>query len=191
MSEYFVIIFGSIFISNIVLVQFLGICSFLGVSKDIKSALGMGGAVTFVMALASAISWLVYQYLLVRFHLEFLQTIAFILTIASLVQFVEMFLKKFMPPLYKAMGIYLPLITTNCAILGIAILNITKNFTLMQSVTNGIANALGYTLALVLLSGIRERLELSNIPKAFQGVPIYLITASCMSMAFIGFTGLV
>lgn len=190
MQELFIIVIGAIFINNIVLSQFLGICPFLGVSKKLSAAVGMGAAVTFVMAIASTISWLLQHYVLNPLGIGYLQTIAFILVIASLVQFVEMVIRKVSPSLYKALGVYLPLITTNCAILGIAILNIQKDYTLIQSIVNSIANALGFTLALVLFAGIRERLELADIPEAMQGTPIALITAAIMSIAFLGFTGL-
>ncbi len=190
MQEMFVIIIGAVFINNIVLSQFLGICPFLGVSKKLSSAVGMGVAVTFVMALAAIITWLVQQLVLVPLGIGYLQTIAFILVIASLVQFVEMVIRKTSPDLYRALGVYLPLITTNCAVLGIAIVNIQKSYTLASSLVNSVANALGFTLALVLMAGIRERLEDADIPKSLQGMPISLITAALMSVAFLGFTGL-
>lgn len=190
MQELFIIVVGAIFINNIVLSQFLGICPFLGVSKKLSAAIGMGAAVGFVMTIASTISWLLQHFVLNPLGIGYLQTIAFILVIASLVQFVEMVIRKVSPSLYKALGVYLPLITTNCAILGIAILNIQKDYTLVQSIVNSIANALGFTLALVLFAGIRERLELADIPEAMQGTPIALIVAAIMSIAFLGFTGL-
>lgn len=190
MQEMIVIIIGSVLINNIVLSQFLGICPFLGVSKNIESSLGMGAAVTFVMAIAAAITWAIQYLILVPLGIDYLQTIAFILVIAALVQFVEMVIKKTSPGLYQSLGIYLPLITTNCAVLGIAIVNIQKNYGFVASVVNSVANAVGFTLALVLMAGIRGRLEDSDIPKSLQGVPIALITAALMSIAFLGFTGL-
>ncbi|MDD2400737.1 MAG: electron transport complex subunit RsxA [Clostridia bacterium] len=190
MREMMLIIIGAVLVNNIVLSQFLGICPFLGVSKKLKSALGMGMAVTFVMTLASALTWLIQRYILEKMQIEYLQTIAFILVIASLVQFVEMVIRKTSPDLYKSLGVYLPLITTNCAVLGVAIINIQKSYTFAQTLTNSIANALGFTLALILFAGIRERLEDANVPKCFEGMPIALITAALMSIAFLGFTGL-
>jgi electron transport complex protein RnfA len=191
MAEIFAIVFGSIFISNIVLAQFLGICPFLGVSKDIKSAVGMGFSVMFVMVLSSTITWLVYKILLVRFHLEYLMTIAFILTIAALVQLLEMFLKKNIPALYKAMGVYLPLITTNCTILGIAIVNIQSDYNLLNTVVNAFANSAGFMLAMVLMAGIRERLDEADLPESMRGLPVVFFVASSMALAFVGFTGMI
>jgi len=191
LGQTFTIIFGSVFISNIVLAQFLGICPFLGVSKDIKNAVGMGISVMFVMIMSSAICWLVHRFLLVPFQLEYLKTIAFILTIASLVQLVEMFLKKNVPGLYKAMGIYLPLITTNCAIMGIALLNIQNGFNLYYTVINAFANSAGFLLAMLLMAGIRERLEEADLPDSMKGLPIVFIVASSMALAFVGFTGMI
>ena len=185
------LIIGAVFVNNLILVQFLGICPFLGVSKKVESAFGMGMAVTFVMAVASLVAYLVNAFLLVPLGIEYLQTIAFILVIAVLVQIVEMAIKKMSPGLYQALGVYLPLITTNCAVLGVAILMIQKEFTLLQSVTYSVATALGFGLALVLFAGIRERLEFEDVPAAFRGVPIALITASILAMAFMGFSGLV
>ena len=190
LSQTFAMIFGSIFISNIVLAQFLGICPFLGVSKDIKNAVGMGFSVMFVMVMSSAICWIVHELLLVPLQLEYLKTIAFILTIAALVQLVEMFLKKNVPSLYKAMGIYLPLITTNCTILGIALLNIQNGFNLYYTVINAFANSAGFLLAMVLMAGIRERLEEADLPESMKGLPIVFIVASSMALAFIGFGGM-
>lgn len=187
---YFLLIIGAMFVNNFVLCQFLGCCPFLGVSKKTDTALGMGLAVIFVMGIASVFTWLV-QKLLVAAGIEYLQTIAFILVIAALVQLVELVLKKFMPSLYSALGVYLPLITTNCAVLGVAILMIQKEFNLLQSVTYSVATALGFALALVLFAGIRERLDFEDVPKAFKGVPIALITAGILAMAFMGFSGLV
>lgn len=191
MGQTFSIIFGSIFISNIVLAQFLGICPFLGVSKDIKSAVGMGFSVMFVMILSSSITWLVNEFLLVRFELEYLKTIAFILTIAALVQLLEMFLKKNIPSLYKSMGVYLPLITTNCAILGIALVNIQDGYGLFHTIVNAFANAAGFMLAMVLMAGIRVRLEEAELPESMKGLPIVFFVASSMALAFVGFTGMI
>ena len=181
---------GAILTNNFIFSQFLGICPFLGVSKKSDTAVGMGLAVTFVMGLASAFCYGV-NIILVKLGLGYMQTVAFILVVASLVQFIEMFLKKSIPSLYSALGIYLPLITTNCAVLGVAILMIQKEFNLLQSVTYSVATALGFALALVLFAGIRERLEFEDVPKAFRGVPIALITAGILAMAFMGFSGLV
>jgi electron transport complex, rnfABCDGE type, A subunit len=169
--------------------KFLGICPFLGVSKKVDTAIGMGMAVTFVMVLASIITWLV-QLLLVKLGIDFAQTIAFILVIAALVQFVEMVIQKSSPTLYQSLGVYLPLITTNCAVLGVAILNIQNGYNLIETIFNGLGGALGFTLAIVLFAGIRERLELSDIPKSFEGFPIALVSASLMAIAFLGFSGL-
>ncbi len=191
--ELLVISIGAILIENFVLVQFLGICPFLGVSKKVETAVGMGFAVVFVMACASAITWLV-QGLLVFCRIEYLQTIAFILVIAVLVQFVEMFLQKSIPSLYASLGIYLPLITTNCAVLGVAIVNITKfgglEISFLKSVIYGTSAGLGFTLAIVLFAGVRERIESSDIPEFLKGMPITLVTASLLSIAFMGFSGL-
>lgn len=189
-AKIFSLIITAIFIQNIIFGKFLGNCPFMGVSKKVDSSIGMGMAVTFVMALASGVTWVLYNYLLVPLHLEYLQTIAFILIIASLVQFVEMAIQKTSPNLYKALGVFLPLITTNCAVLGIAILNIQQHYTFIESVINGAAVAIGFTLALVLLAGIRERIEYSNIPKPFKGVPIAFISAGLLAMAFMGFSGM-
>ena len=181
---------GAILTNNFIFSQFLGICPFLGVSKKSDTAIGMGLAVTFVMGLASAFCYGV-NIILVKLGLDYMQTVAFILVVASLVQFIEMFLKKSMPTLYTALGVYLPLITTNCAVLGVASLMIQKEFYLLQSVTYSVATALGFALALVLFAGIRERLEFEDVPKAFRGVPIALITAGILAKAFMGFSGLV
>lgn len=189
--EYVSIIILALFVNNVVLAQFLGICPFLGVSNKIGTAIGMGGAVVFVMALANLVTYLVYNLILVPLHVEFMQTISFILVIAALVQMVEIILKKVSPPLYQALGIFLPLITTNCAVLGIALLAITKDFNLVQSVVYASATAVGFTLALVLLAGIREQMQLVNIPKGMQGTPITLVTGGLLAMAFMGFAGLV
>jgi len=188
--KIFYILLSSALVNNFIMSRFLGICPFLGVSKKIETAAGMGMAVTFVMALASAVTYLVYQYLLLPLDIAYLYNIAFILIIAALVQFVEMFLKKSSPSLYHALGVYLPLITTNCAVLGVTILNMTENYNLLESVINGIAGAAGFTLVMVLFAGIRERLEGNNIPKAFRGIPSALIAAGLMSIAFLGFQGL-
>lgn len=190
MNSYLLILVGSILVNNFVMSKFLGICPFLGVSKKIDTAFGMGMAVTFVMALASLITWLV-QSLLVYFKLEYMQTIAFILVIAVLVQVVEMALKKLSFSLYQALGVYLPLITTNCAVLGVTILNMQEKYTLLESVVNGVGAALGFTLAIVLFAGIRERLALTKMPKWMNGFPGALITAGLMAVSFMGFTGLI
>ena len=187
----FTIIISAVFVNNFVLSQFLGICPFLGVSKKVETSLGMGAAVAFVMAIASAFTYIVQTQILERFGLEYLQTIFFILVIASLVQAVEMFIKKSSPALYQSLGVFLPLITTNCAVLGTAILNIEGNYSLLESIVNGVSAAVGFTLAIVLFAGIRERLELADVPEALQGIPIALITAGLMSVAFLGFVGLV
>ncbi len=179
-----------VLVNNVITSQFLGICPFLGVSKKTDTAIGMGVAVTFVIALASVITYFI-QMILNKAGLEFLQTIAFILVIASIVQFVEMVIKKTSPSLYQALGVFLPLITTNCAVLGIAIVNITKNYNLIETLINGVGAGIGFTLAIVIFAGIRERLELANVQEAFEGFPITLISASLMSIAFLGFTGLI
>ena len=189
--SYFAIIIGAIFVNNVVLAQFLGICPFLGVSSKVETSMGMGAAVTFVMALSAVVTWLIQTYILVPLHIEYMQTIVFILVIAALVQMVEIVLKKVSPSLYQALGIFLPLITTNCAVLGVAILMIQKEFSLLQGVAYNVATALGFALALVIFAGLRERIEFEEAPKAFQGVPIALITASILAMAFMGFSGLV
>ena len=189
--EYFVIIISTIFVNNIVLSQFLGICPFLGVSGKVSTSLGMGAAVTFVLAIASIAAYLIQYHILVPLHIEYMQTIVFILVIAALVQMVEIMLKKVSPALYQALGIFLPLITTNCAVLGVAILLVQKEYNLGEAVVYAVAVAVGFTLALVLFAGLRERLELENVPKALQGVPIALITAGILAMAFMGFSGLV
>lgn len=189
--KIFYIIISSMLVNNFVLSRFLGICSFLGVSKKTETAFGMGLAVTFVMALASFISWIVFNLILKPLNLEYLYTLAFILVIAALVQFVEMVIQKTNPALYKALGIYLPLITTNCAVLAVAVINMNEEYTLLESVVNGVSAALGYFIAIVLLSGIRERIDNnSNMPEALKGFPITLITAGLMSIAFLGFQGL-
>jgi electron transport complex protein RnfA len=187
----FALIIGAIFVNNVVLAQFLGICPFLGVSKDVKSSVGMGGAVLFVMLLATLVTYLIMQYVLVPLNLQYMQTIAYILVIAALVQMVEIVLKKMAPALYQALGVFLPLITTNCAVLGVAILVIQKNMTLLESIIYSASIAIGFTLALVIFAGIREQLELTGTPKGMKGVPIALITAGILAMAFMGFSNLV
>lgn len=189
--EYFLIILAGIFVNNYVLSQFLGICPFLGVSKKVETATGMGIAVIFVMTLASAVTYIVYEFILVKFSIEYMYNIAFILVIASLVQFVEMFIKKSSPSLYEALGVYLPLITTNCAVLGVAVLNMQKGYNFFESVLNGFGGACGFALAIILFAGIRERIEFNDIPKAFKGFPIALVSAGLMSIAFLGFQGLI
>ncbi len=186
-----IIMLSSILVNNFVLSRFLGICPFLGVSKKVETAVGMGMAVTFVMVLASIFTYLIQKLILVNLGIEYMQTIAFILVIAALVQFVEMVIQKTSPTLYQALGVYLPLITTNCAVLGVAILNIQSEYNLIETIFNGFAAAVGFTLAIVLFAGIRERLELSDIPEIFQGFPIALISAGLLSIAFLGFSGLV
>ena len=190
MLTYISIFITAIFVNNIVLTQFLEICPFLGVSKKIDSALGMGAAVTFVMTISTIVTYLIQTYLLTPFGLTFVQTIIFILVIAALVQMLEIIMKKVSPSLYQALGVFLPLITTNCTILGVAILVIQKNFNLMESVVFAISTALGFTLALVLFAGIREQLSMTKIPKAMAGIPIALITAGLLAMAFMGFSGI-
>jgi electron transport complex protein RnfA len=187
----FALIIGAIFVNNVVLAQFLGICPFLGVSKDVKSSVGMGGAVLFVMLLATLVTYLIMQYVLVPLNLQYMQTIAYILVIAALVQMVEIVLKKMAPALYQALGVFLPLITTNCAVLGVAILVIQKNMTLIESIIYAASIAVGFTLALVIFAGIREQLELTGTPKGMKGVPIALVTAGILAMAFMGFSNLV
>ncbi len=190
-ASIFVIMVSAILVNNVVLSRFLGICPFLGVSKQVETAFGMGMAVTFVITLAGTLTFFVQNYLLVPYHLEYLQTAAFILVIASLVQFVEIVLQKMSPTLYQALGVFLPLITTNCAVLGIALLNIQYEFGLVQTIFHSFFAAIGFSLAIVLFAGIREKLETSDVPLPFKGFPIALITASLMSIAFLGFTGLV
>jgi electron transport complex protein RnfA len=203
----FIIAISAIFINNFVLSRFLGICPYIGVSKQLDSAIGMGMAVIFVMSMASAVTWVIYHYFLAPTHsnllfrllmkeqgvptdLTYLRTITFILVIATLVQFVEMVIQKISPGLYRTLGIYLPLITTNCAVLGVSILNIDSEYNFIQSLVNGFASGIGFTLALILMAGLREKLELSNVPRAMRGAPIAFILAGCMSLAFLGFSGL-
>ena len=185
------LIIGAILVNNVVLAQVLGICPFLGVSKDVKSSVGMSGAVLFVMLLATMVTWLIMTYVLVPLHLEYLQTIAYILVIAGLVQMVEIVLKKIAPSLYQALGVFLPLITTNCAVLGVAILVIQKNMNFLESVVYSASIAVGFALALILFAGIREQLDLTGTPRGMKGVPIALVTAGILAMAFMGFNGLV
>lgn len=196
MKELLIIAVGSALVNNVVLSQFLGICPFLGVSKKVETAAGMGGAVVFVITIASFFTGLIYQFILANKaimggKLVYLQTIVFILVIAALVQFVEMFLKKSMPSLYKALGVYLPLITTNCAVLGVALTNVQKSYNILQSVINGFATAVGFTVAIVIMAGIREKTENNDVSPSFQGTPIVLITAGLMAIAFFGFSGLI
>ncbi len=190
MKELLIIAIGSALVNNVVLSQFLGLCPFLGVSKKVKTAGGMGAAVIFVITLASFVAAVIYEQVLVRFDITYLKTIVFILVIAALVQFVEMFLKKFMVSLYESLGVYLPLITTNCAVLGIALVNVQKSYSLLTSVVNGFATAVGFTIAIVILAGIREKIEYNDIPRPFHGMPIVLVTAGLMAIAFCGFSGL-
>ena len=191
MKELLLIAIGSALVNNVVLSQFLGLCPFLGVSKKVETSAGMGAAVIFVITIASAVTSLVYTGILVNLHLEYLQTIVFILVIAALVQFVEMFLKKSMPSLYEALGVYLPLITTNCAVLGVALTNVQKSYNFVQSVVNGIGISVGFTIAIVMLAGVREKIEHNDVPYSFQGSPIVLITSVLMAIAFFGFSGLI
>ena len=191
MRELLMIAIGSAIVNNVVLSQFLGLCPFLGVSKKINTAAGMGGAVIFVLTLSSLMTSLIYQFILVPTGMEFLQTIVFILVFAALVQLVEMFMKKILPPLYQALGVYLPLITTNCAVLGVAISNVQDGYNVLEGVVNGFATAVGFTIAIVLMAGLREKMEYNDVPKAFQGMPIVLLTAMLMSIAFTGFGGII
>lgn len=190
MSELIIIALGSALVNNVVLSQFLGLCPFLGVSKKTNTAVGMGTAVIFVITLASFVAAIIYQYVLAPLGLDYLKTIVFILLIAALVQFVEMFLKKYIPSLYEALGVYLPLITTNCAVLGVALNNVQYSYGILQSVVNGFATAVGFTIAIVILAGIREKIEYNDIPAPFKGMPIVLVTAGLMAIAFCGFSGL-
>ena len=190
MTNLLIIAIGSALVNNVVLSQFLGLCPFLGVSKKVKTAAGMGTAVIFVITLASFVAALIYQFVLTPVNITYLKTIVFILVIAALVQFVEMFLKKYMVSLYESLGVYLPLITTNCAVLGVALTNVQKSYSVLASVVNGFATAVGFTISIVILAGIREKMEYNDIPKPFQGMPIVLITAGLMAIAFCGFSGL-
>ena len=191
MRELLIIAIGSALVNNVVLSQFLGICSFLGVSNTIDTAKGMSGAVVFVMTLASLVASVIYKFVLDPFGLDYLKTIVFILVIAALVQLVEMFMKKSMPAMYQALGIYLPLITTNCAVLGVAINNVQDSNSILASTVNGIATGLGYTLAMILMAGLREKMEYNDIPKSFRGMPMVWLTAMLMSLAFFGFSGII
>ena len=199
MKEMMLVLVGAALVNNVVLSQFFGLCPFLGVSKQVKTAASMGGAVIFVITISSAVASLLYDFVLVRFDLKYLQTIVFILVIAALVQLVEMFLKKASPALYQALGVYLPLITTNCAVLGVVLQNVQKEYifskmgwnALLVSVVNGFGTAVGFTIAIVIMAGIRERIAYNDIPKPFQGAPIVLLTACLMAIAFFGFSGLI
>ena len=189
-KDLLIIMISSSLVSNVVLSQFLGLCPFLGVSKKVETAAGMGGAVIFVITLASVVTGCIYEYLLKPFDLSYLQTIVFILVIAALVQFVEMFLKRYMDGLYQALGVYLPLITTNCAVLGVALANVQKEYGILQGTVNGFATALGFTIAIVILAGLREKMEWNDVPESFKGMPHVLLTAGLMAIAFCGFAGL-
>lgn len=191
MKELLLIAVGAALVNNVVLSQFLGICPFLGVSKNVKTAAGMGGAVIFVITISSFVTSVIYQLILVPAKFEYLQTIVFILVIAALVQFVEMFLKKAMPPLYKSLGVYLPLITTNCAVLGVALTNVTKSYSILEGLVSGFATACGFLVAIVLMAGIREKIEYNDVSESFRGTPIVLVTAGLMAIAFFGFSGLI
>ena len=189
-KDLLVILIGSSLVSNVVLSQFLGLCPFLGVSKKVDTAVGMGGAVVFVITLASAVAAAIYKFILVPLDITYLQTIVFILVIAALVQFVEMFLKKYVQGLYQALGVYLPLITTNCAVLGIALTKVQKNYGILYSIVSGFATAAGFLISITILAGIREKMEYNDIPESFKGMPIVMITAGLMAIAFCGFSGL-
>ena len=190
MRELLMIAVGTAFINNVVLSQFLGLCAFLGVSKKMDTAAGMGGAVIFVITISSFVTALIYKFLLLPLNVTYLQTIVFILVIAALVQFVEMFLKMSSPSLYNALGVYLPLITTNCAVLGVALINVQKSYGIVESMVNGLATAVGFTIAIVLMAGIREKTEYNDVPESFKGSPIVLLTACLMAIAFFGFSSL-
>ena len=189
-KELILLVISSALVSNVVLSQFLGLCPFLGVSKKVETAAGMGAAVIFVITLASAVTGVIYKFVLEKFNITYLQTIVFILVIAALVQFVEMFLKKFMVGLYEALGVYLPLITTNCAVLGVALNNVKYDYDILTGIVNGFATALGFAIAIIILAGIREKIEDNDIPECFKGMPIVLVTAGLMAIAFCGFSGL-
>ncbi len=189
-KELLVILISSSLVSNVVLSQFLGLCPFLGVSKKTNTAVGMGVAVIFVITLASAVAGVMYEFILVPLGIEYLQTICFILVIAALVQFVEMFLRKAIPSLYEALGVYLPLITTNCAVLGVALTNVQKEYGILAGVVNGFATATGFTISIIILAGIREKIQYNDVPESFKGMPIVLLTAGLMAIAFCGFSGL-
>ncbi len=189
-KDLLIILISSSLVSNVVLSQFLGLCPFLGVSKKINTAAGMGTAIIFVITIASALSGIIYKFVLQRYKIEYLQTIVFILVIAALVQFVEMFLKKAMPTLYEALGVYLPLITTNCAVLGVALNNVQKQYGILAGIVNGFATAVGFTIAIIILAGLREKMQYNDIPESFKGMPTVLLTAGLMAIAFCGFSGL-
>ena len=191
MKELLLIAIGSAIVNNVVLSQFLGICPFLGVSKKVETASGMGGAVIFVITIASFFTSLIYKFILLPLNISYLQTIVFILVIAALVQFVEMFLKKSMPSLYNALSVYLPLITTNCAVLGVALTNVQNEYSILEGVINGIGTSVGFAIAIVIMAGIREKIEYNDVSESFQGTPIVLLTAALMSIAFFGFSGLI
>ena len=191
MKELILLIISAAIVNNVVLSQFLGLCPFLGVSKKVETAGGMGAAVIFVITIASLVTSLIYKFILATLGLTYLQTIVFILVIAALVQFVEMFLKKSMPALYESLGVYLPLITTNCAVLGVALTNVQKGYNILQGTVNGFATAVGFTISIVLMAGIREKIAYNDIPKSFQGFPTVLLTAGLMAIAFFGFSGLI
>lgn len=191
MTHYLILFIFAVFVNNVVLSQFLGICPFLGVSKKVDTSIGMGAAVTFVLAIATTFTYLIQQYVLIPFDMVYMQTIAFILVIAALVQMVEIILKKVSPSLYQALGVFLPLITTNCCVLGVAILVIQKEFNLLESVVYAISTAVGFTLAMVVFAGIREQLARTEVPRAFRGIPIALLSAGILAMAFMGFSGIV
>lgn len=191
MKELLIIAIGSALVNNVVLSQFLGLCPFLGVSKKVETAAGMGAAVIFVLTISSLFTGVIYEFILVPLNFEYLQTIVFILVIAALVQFVEMFLKKSMPSLYNALGVYLPLITTNCAVLGVALTNVQKSYGILSGIVNGLATAVGFTIAIVIMAGIREKTEYNDVSPALQGMPIVLITSGLMAIAFFGFSGLI
>ena len=190
MGDLLLILISSFLVSNVVLSQFLGLCPFLGVSKKVETAAGMGTAVIFVITLSSAVAGVIYKFILTPLHITYLQTIVFILVIAALVQFVEMFLKKYMVSLYEALGVYLPLITTNCAVLGVALTNVQKDYGILTGTVNGFATAVGFTIAIVILAGLREKMAYNDVPESFKGMPIVLITAGLMAIAFCGFSGL-
>ncbi|MBD5454630.1 MAG: electron transport complex subunit RsxA [Lachnospiraceae bacterium] len=190
LKDLLIILISSSLVSNVVLSQFLGLCPFLGVSKKTNTASGMGVAVIFVITLASAVAGVIYKYVLVPLDITYLQTIVFILVIAALVQFVEMFLRKYIPSLYESLGVYLPLITTNCAVLGVALTNVQKNYGILAGVVNGFATAVGFTISIIILAGIREKMEYNDVPESFKGMPIVLVTAGLMAIAFCGFSGL-
>lgn len=191
MKELLIILIASSIVNNVVLSQFLGLCPFLGVSKKTETAAGMGGAVIFVITISSLVASLIYKFILVPTGFEYLQTIVFILVIAALVQFVEMFLRKKVPSLYKSLGVYLPLITTNCAVLGVALKNVTNEYNILESVVNGFGTAVGFAIAIIIMAGIREKIEYNDIPKPFRGSALVLITAGLMAMAFFGFSGVI